>query len=229
MARSSRTGSSPDAAGTHPPRLDALRLVDLGPGDADLLSAHETTEGERFESIDLSGRDLAGLTLLECELRDVVAHETLLRGARFAEVRIERMNAPVLPAPRSSFLDVVLEGSRLGSAEFFDADWQSVHLIDCKLGFVNLRGAQLRDVRFTNCTIDELDLGGARAERVAFDDSRVESLDLTRATLDHVDLRSLEMRRITGLDGMRGATVSSAQASDLAAMLAAHLGLRVED
>ncbi|WP_026851551.1 pentapeptide repeat-containing protein [Glaciibacter superstes] len=211
------------------PRIDPIRLIDLTDGDAGAIDAHGSRDGERFSGADVSGRDLAGVTFTECELLDLVAHETDFRSASFVDTRFERLNAPIFTASRSRFRDVELDGSRLGSAEFYDSTWESVHISNCKLGFVNLRGAVLRDVLFSNCTIDELDLGGATVQRVAFTDTAVRSLDVTRATLENVDLRGLDLCSITGLEGLRGATVNSFQVSELASLFATQLGIKVED
>lgn len=213
---------------TRPPKIDALRLVGLTDSDTESLEAHERFEAARFRSGDVSGRHLAGVDFAECELIGLTAHETDLRDARFVETRLIRLNAPSLNAPHAQFRNVVIDGSRIGSAELYEGNWQSVHVSNSKLGFVNLRGAKLQDVLFTDCTIDELDLGGVRANRVSFVGTTVLGLDVTHATLQHVDLRALELRRITGLEGLKGATMSSYQTSELAALFAQKLGIIVE-
>ena len=215
-------------SGTLAPRIGTLRLAHLVDGDSGQLQPHESYDGERYVAADLSGDALAGISFSECEFLDLSAHETDFRSASFSDTRFERLNAPIFSAPRSSFREVVVEGSRVGSAEFYEANWASVHFVNCKLGFVNLRGAELQDVLFTNCVIDELDLGGSRASRVSFVASQVNSLDLSRATLKSVDLRGLEMRQLTNLEGLRGATVSDAQITELAPLFAAHFGIVVE-
>ncbi|NUP73574.1 MAG: pentapeptide repeat-containing protein, partial [Sinomonas sp.] len=134
------------------PRLTDLRLEGLVPGFAGDVGAGERAEGLAFDGADLAGRPLAGLAFVECTLADVSAHEADLTGALFAETRIERLGAPSFTAPRSRFRDVQLEASRIGSAELYDATWDSVVVRGCKLGFVNLRGARLADVLFVDCT-----------------------------------------------------------------------------
>ena len=89
-------------------------------------------------------------------------------------------------------------------------------------------GACRRGRRSAQCSIDELDLGGATVNRLAFVDCTLNSLDVTRATLQNVDLRTLDLRRISGLEGLKGATMSSMQVSELASMFAEHLGIVVD-
>ena len=213
---------------TLPPRLDAIRLDQLVEGDPAGLDAHGSRDGERFTALDLSGRDLAGASFSECEFIDLAAHESNFRSARFVDTRFERLNSPIFRASRSRFRDVEIQGSRLGSAEFYDANWQSVHIHNCKLGFVNLRGAELGDVLFTNCTIEELDLGGAKAARVSFVGTDIRSLDVTQAKLEHADLRGAELWGILGLEGLRGATMNELQLAELARPFAEQFGIKIE-
>ncbi|MFC2472845.1 MAG: pentapeptide repeat-containing protein, partial [Actinomyces sp.] len=77
--------------------------------------------------------------------------------------------------------------------------------------------------------IDELDLSGIDAQRVHFEDCRVGTLRLHGGSLRDVDLRGLEMRTVSGVGSLAGATVSSGQLSELAPLLTQHLGLRVTD
>jgi uncharacterized protein YjbI with pentapeptide repeats len=211
------------------PRIDPIALPDLDDGDVDDLFAGASLDARRFAGVDLDGRDLVDVSFTECALTDVSAHDADLRASRFVETTIDRLIAPVLRASRSHFRDVRIAGSRLGSLELYDSGLQSVHLVGCKLGYVNLRGAELRDVQFTDCTIDELDLGRARATRVAFRDCRIASLDLTGATLSHVDLRGLALQQLTGIEGLKGATLDSSQVALLADLFAARLGIDVVD
>jgi uncharacterized protein YjbI with pentapeptide repeats len=213
---------------THPPRIDALREVQRTDGDAASVDADRDLEFESFTDANLSGRDLTGLTLRECAFDAVDLDDANLRGARFLETTLSGVHAPVLRMSRSTMRDVLLERSRLGSAELFDTTWNGVRIRQCKLGYVNLRGSTLTDVIFEDCTIDELDLGGVTATRVAFPGTTVKTLDVTRATLKHVDLRGLDFRAVHGLEGLAGATVNEVQVAELAQLFAAQLGIVVE-
>jgi uncharacterized protein YjbI with pentapeptide repeats len=73
----------------------------------------------------------------------------------------------------------------------------------------------------------EMDLSGSRAQRVAFEDCRIDTLTLDRAHLVDVDLRGAEIRTVNGVEGLRGATLTSAQISLMAPMFAARLGIDV--
>jgi uncharacterized protein YjbI with pentapeptide repeats len=212
-----------------PPTIHPLRLDDLADGDPARLTAHAMYEATRFADADVSGADLSGVTFTECALVGLNAHETRFKAARFIETRIERMTAPAFDAARAAFRDAEIDQSRMGSMELYDSEIQSLAVSRSKLGFVNLRSARIKDARFTDCTIDELDLGDAELNRVAFVDCAVGTLQVGSARLRNVDVRGLDVATIGGVDGLRGATISSTQAVLMATVLAEHLGIAVDD
>ena len=110
-----------------------------------------------------------------------------------------------------------------------DTDLTAARLVDCRLGFANLAGTAMRDILIRGTRIDELDLSGIEAQRVRFEDCRVDTLRLRGGSLSDVDLRGLEMRVVSGVGSLGGATISGEQLTELARLLAEHLGLRVED
>lgn len=222
-----RAGAGKTGTGkTRAPALDPVRLGGLE--EAQAPESPGSFEGLHFDGVSFDGTDLQGSTFLECEFSAVSMTDAGLRGARFLECLSAGLYAPVFRAPRATFRDVVLEGSRLGSAELYDNAWNSVHVDGGKLDYVNLRSSRLTDVLFTGCTIEELDLDGVHAVRVAFRDCRIGALNLSGAVLQDVDLRSTEFRSVTHLPGLSGATVDDGQLMMLAPLLAANLGLRVE-
>lgn len=226
--RSSRCPIARRSTTTKKPVLTALVLNDLDPADGEQLTAHEHHEGLRLEGADLSGRDLSGATFTECELVDVTAHTTILQHARLVETRIERLNAPVLDATRSTWRDVELSGSRIGALDIYDAGIRSTRISGSKFDWINLRSSSLEDVLFEDCTIEELDLAGVTATRVSFVNCRTGSLALAQARLKDVDLRGLEVGSFSNLEGLAGATLDTQQITALAPALASHLGIRSE-
>ena len=210
-----------------PPRIDPITLPELTA--LEVLDAHESYDGVRLSGLDLSGQDLTGVLLTESALENVSANETILRTAEFADVSISRLNAAVFLAARSRYRDVLIDGSRMGSAELYDASLTTVHLRGSKLGYLNLRGARLHDVLFEGCTIDEIDLTDATLTRVAFVDTTITTLNLLRSRLSNVDLRGATFGRVDDYSSLRGATLSAFQVSDLAESFAVHLGIAIAD
>ena len=217
------------AACPSPPALTAPDLSRLRDGEADELTAGEMVEDLELVEADLSGGDLSALTLLSCRFSEVFANDTDLAAARLVDCRLERLSATYLHSPRSTWRTVELVDSRIGAWELYDADVESLLMENCRLGFVNLAGTALRDVLIRATRIDELDLTGIDAQRVRFEDCRVGTLRLHGGGLSDVDLRGLEMTVVSGIGSLAGATISSGQLTELAPLLAQHLGLRVTD
>ena len=217
------------AACPRPPVLAAPDLGRLRDGEADELTAGEMVEDLALVEADLSGGDLSALTLLSCRFSEVFANDTDLAAARLVDCRLERLSATYLHSPRSTWRTVELVDSRIGAWELYDADVESLLMENCRLGFVNLAGTALRDVLIRATRIDELDLSGIDAQRVRFEDCRVGTLRLHGGGLSDVDLRGLEMRVVSGVASLAGATINGQQLSELAPLLAQHLGLWVTD
>ena len=227
--RTDTAAGSSTAASPRPPVLTAPDLSRLRDGAADELAAGEMVEDLRLAEADLSGAGLSAISLLSCRFSEVFADDTDLTAARLVDCRLERLSSTYLHSPRSTWRAVELTGSRIGAWEIYDADLESVLIEDCRLGFANLAGTVLRDILIRSTRIDELDLSGIEAERVRFEDCQVGTLRLRGGSLSDVDLRGLEMRVVSGVDSLGGATVSGEQLTELAPLLAQHLGLRVED
>lgn len=219
---------SPSTERPQPPRISPLVDVTREAIDPHDLQTHTNLELVDISG-DLTGIDLEGIGLSESLLHDVTARALQLRSASLVETRLTRIDAPVLGAASLSLRDVVVEDSRVGSAELHDSTWQSVQVTGCRLGYLNLRGSRLTDVLFRDCTIDELDLSSATASRLSFAGTTVRTLTLDGARLSDVDLRSLDPERIDGITGLRGASLRPDQLQLLAPALARALGIHVAD
>jgi uncharacterized protein YjbI with pentapeptide repeats len=211
------------------PQIDDLDLDDLRDLPAAELRAHGHHEGIRVDGADLAGADLSGLVVDEGELTGWDAHELRLTGSRLLRVRIARWTAPAIAASRVVLRGVEIDGSRFGSAEVYGSELTEVAIAGSKFGWLNLRGSELRDVRFRGCSFDELDLADAELDRVAFEDCSAGRITLTAARSRHLDLRGLEFAALEGVDGLRGALVTSLQAASLAGLLAEHVGLAIDE
>ena len=229
VRRTDAASGNSSAPSPRPPVLKAPELSRLRNGEADELAAGEMVEDLQLAGADLSDTDLSAISLLGCRLSEVFTNDTDLSAARLVDCRLERLSSTYLHSPRSTWRAVELTGSRIGAWEIYDADLESVLIEDCRLGFANLAGTTLRDVLIRSTRIDELDLSGIEAERVRFEDCRVGTLRLRGGSLSDVDLRGLEMRVVSGVSSLAGATISGEQLTELAPLLAQHLGLRVED
>ena len=187
----------------------------------------DVREAERYTRIDLGDQDLQFWSFTDCEFRQTDLAGTRLRGARMSEVIMTEIDPPVFSAPRSSWRNVEVIDSRLGSAELYESTMRSVTIARSKINYLNARTADWQDVRFTDCTLDELDLTEATVTRSAFAGCRIGTLTVTGARLTDVDLRDVRLEMINGLAGLSGSWISETQLAEMAPLLAAHLEIRV--
>ncbi|MDO0913868.1 pentapeptide repeat-containing protein [Streptomyces sp. DT2A-34] len=210
-------------------RRPEVRLPPLEPYRDGALEPDGDYDGLEFREEDLGGQDGGGARFLDCALRGCALDETRLHHARILD--------SVLTAPRgvgtdlaeSTLRDVELVDARLGGVQLHGAVLERVLIRGGKIDYLNMRKAKLKDVVFEGCVLVEPDFGGARLERVEFVDCAVKGADLTGVTLAEVDLRrTAELDIARGVDRLAGAVISPGQLLDLAPVLAAQLGIRVE-
>ncbi|MFF5483413.1 pentapeptide repeat-containing protein [Streptomyces sp. NPDC012935] len=203
------------------PRLEPFRDGELEPdGDYD---------GLEFREEDLTGQDGGGARFMDCALRGCALDETRLHHARILDSVLTGPRGVGTDLAESTLRDVELVDARLGGVQLHGAVLERVVIRGGKIDYLNLRKARLRDVVFEGCVLVEPDFGGARLERVEFVDCALKGADLTGVTLTDVDLRRAGELDITrGVERLAGAVISPSQLLDLAPMLAAAVGVRVE-
>ena len=214
---------------TKAPRLERIDPQNLAAGYAGDLGANSGIDALAFEALSLETLALDFATVSESTFAGVIADEAEMRSIRIVDSALNGFNVPVLRAARSTWRDVVIRESRIGSAELYESGLRALRIENCKLGYVNLRGSSLFDILFVNCTIDELDLGGAKAERVSFDGCGIRALDLNNATVRDFDLRGADVQEVAGIRNLAGVTISELQLGMLAPAIASNLGIIVED
>lgn len=152
-----------------------------------------------------------------------------LTGARLVDLCLEDVSVTTLSARDSTWRTVSWHGGRVATLDLSRGTLQNVTLRGLRIDYLNAALAELSDVLFEECSFGTIDLPEVRAERVAFQNCRADELD-TRATRSvDVDLRGLEVFRITDLRALSGVTISPGQAELYAAALAATLGIVVQE
>ncbi|WP_425427028.1 pentapeptide repeat-containing protein [Streptomyces sulphureus] len=203
------------------PPLSPFREGELGPeGDHD---------GVAFEDLDLSGQSAIGTMFLDCGLHRCRLDDAALGRARFLDSLLDSVSGVGTDLAGAQLRDVELRDARLGGTKLQGAAFDRVLIRGGKLEFLNLRQAELTDVAFEGCVLVEPDFSGARLRRVSFDGCTLRRSDLTGAELQDVDLRgAVELDIASGSDRLSGTVISSVQLTELAPVLAAQLGLRVQ-
>jgi uncharacterized protein YjbI with pentapeptide repeats len=210
-------------------RRPEVRLPPLEPFRDGGLEPDGDYDGLEFREEDLTGHDGGGARFMDCALTGCALDETRLHHARILDSVLTGLRGVGTDLSESTLRDVELVDARLGGVQLHGSVLERVVVRGGKIDYLNLRKARLRDVVFEGCVLVEPDFGGARLERVEFVDCAVKGADLTGVTLVDVDLRgAAELDIARGVDRLSGAVISSGQLLDLAPVLAAQLGIRVE-
>ncbi|MGV9250644.1 pentapeptide repeat-containing protein [Streptomyces sp. NPDC003697] len=224
------TGAARTGTGVKAARRPEVRLPALEPFGSGGLEPDGDYDGLEFRQADLSGQNGAGARFMDCALTGCAADEASLHHARLLDSVVTGLRGVGTDLAEATLRDVELVDVRLGGVQLHGAVLERVWIRGGKIDWLNLRNARLKDVVFEGCVLVEPDFGGARLERVEFVDCAVKGADLTAAVLRDTDLRGaapLEVAR--GLDRLAGAVISTGQLLDLAPLLAAELGIAVED
>lgn len=216
-----------DVAGPKPPKIPTPRRTTRTPADGSGLLDGDSYGAELYERVDLSDRDLRHTSFSECGFVGTDLTGCDLTGAHLVECDLAEIEAASLTASRSLWRHSTLARSRLGAVEAYEGTFDGLTLTDTKITYLNARAATWKDVLLQRCVIDELDLVGAKLNRVRFDSCQIGTLELSSTSCIDVDLRSAELRQISGLTGLRGCTITAEQLYDLSGALAQHLGIAV--
>ncbi|UXY28350.1 pentapeptide repeat-containing protein [Streptomyces sp. HUAS TT20] len=216
-------------AGVRSARRPEVRLPLLEAYTGGGLEPDGDYDGVEFREADFAGQDGGGARFMDCALTGCAFDETRLHHARILDTVLTGIRGVGTYLAESTLRDVELVDARLGGTQLHGAVLERVLIRGGKIDYLNLRKAKLKDVVFEGCVLVEPDFGGARLERVEFVDCALKGVDFNGATLTDVDLRgvaSLDIAR--GVGQLSGAVISPGQLVDLAPVLAAELGIRVE-
>jgi uncharacterized protein YjbI with pentapeptide repeats len=192
------------------------------------LAADEDYEGAYFDKLDFDTPRAPGSTFLECAFTQVTVQDGRLRRTRFHDVWLDGVRLTATELIESSWIDATIIGSVAAGVIAHGSLLRQVSFRGCKLHGVNFRGATLTDVTFQDCTLREVDFGGATLRRCQFPGSQLQQTDFSQVTLDEVDLRGAELGIIMTPGALSGATITTAQLTALAPLLAEHAGITVE-
>ncbi|MEX0172020.1 pentapeptide repeat-containing protein [Streptomyces sp. LMG1-1-1.1] len=196
----------------------------------DDLERDEVYEWLHFDGRTFDGIDGGMTRFNECALSSVTFTGGRFRRARLDTVWLDTIRTVGSDLAETSLLDTECRSSLLAGTQLHGSQMRRTVFPHCKFDSVNLRAARLRDVTFADCLLRDVDFAGASLTDVSFPGTTLERVDLTKAARARVDLREATTLGITsGVEALKGATISTLQLFDLAPALAQHIGLTVKD
>ncbi|TLS41288.1 pentapeptide repeat-containing protein [Streptomyces montanus] len=210
-------------------RRPEVRLPPLVAYEGGELEPDGDYDGLEFREAAFVAQDGGGARFMDCALTGCALDETRLHRARLLDSVLTGIRGVGTDLGEATLRDVEVVDARLGGVQLHGSVLERVVIRGGKIDYLNLRKARLKDVVFEGCVLVEPDFGGARLERVEFVDCVLKGADFNAVTLVDVDLRAAaEVDIARGVDRLAGAVISPAQLLDLAPVLAAAMGVRVE-
>lgn len=207
--------------------LPEILLPELRAGTDRDLQIDGDVEGRVFTDLALDGLTAERAQLSECRLDRCGLGEARLRDGRLTSCVLQDLHATELDIAGSTWLDVAVQGGRIGALLATSVQFRRVTFLGTRLDYLNLRGADLMQVRFRDCRIEELDLGSAELRDVRLDGCVLGGLALTGSACADVHLEGAQLASLDGLGSLTGVTIDELQLLRLAPALAAHVGLTV--
>lgn len=201
----------------------------LEPFDGD-LERDGTYDSAHFDGTELEDVEGGGSGFTECAFSAATLTRGRYRRTRFDDVWLEGVRIVGADLAESGWMDCEFTSGLLAGLQAHGTQMRRVVFHNCKFDSVNLRASALRDVAFANCLLRDVDFAGATLTGVSFPGSTLDGVSLEKAKLAKVDLREAAGLRITsGVEALKGATISSLQLLELAPVLAQVLGITVDD
>ena len=104
---------------------------------------------------------------------------------------------------------------------------ENVSFKACSMRYSNLSESILNKVNFSDCDISESNFIALEAiNKTTFDNCKLMGADFSNTKLEHLDFRTCDISNIlVKIEDLRGLTVNSFQAMDLATIL----GIKIKD
>ena len=187
--------------------LESIMVVDCKM--AGVVARALSIDGVVFENGEISSSKLRKSTLADVEFQNCLLFGTDFDG--------------------SGWLRVTFTGGMSSGLVVTDSTVQDVRFTSTKLNLANFRMSRLKRVIFSNCDLSDADFQGTVMRNVIFKNCDLTGAEFSGSISEGVDLRSSNISMIKGVSSLKGATISIDQMVGIAHIMAAELGLDVQD
>jgi uncharacterized protein YjbI with pentapeptide repeats len=193
------------------------------------LDAEREYDTVLFTGAEFDKAHMPNAHFLECAFQRVAITDGRLTRTKVRSTWMRDVRLTGTSLAEGAWVDVTVVGSSFAGVEFFGTEFHRVLFSGCKLDSVNFRAAKLTGVTFHNCVLRDVDFAGATLTQCSFAGSSLTRVDLSKVTMDGTDLRDAELGLIIDTASLRGAIISSGQLALVAPVLAAALGIVIDD
>ena len=181
-------------------------------------------EGMQFADIEAEKVELRRFLMTEVDLSGVK-----LDGLDLVDGSINGCNLANLRSQSCTLERVVIEGSRLTGAVLVEPRLTDVFFHDAPLELSSFRFGRFNRVRFERCRLIEADFQGVSAKACTFIDCDLTGAQFSQGNFAGSAFRGCQLAGVNGLKALKGAQMAWEDVMELAAALAAALGIEVRD
>lgn len=174
------------------------------------------------------GLDLDEVALEGCTLRRLRAGGGTWTRTSILDGDLTGADLAGLVTTDCSLVRSTVDGARLTGSQWLRSRWREVGAQDLVAESVGAHGSAWADVTLTGCRLAELDLTNARLERVRLSDCDLSGARFAGARCTDVTMTGCVLDGVTGLAGLRGATLAWSDGVSLLPAMAAELGIGLQ-
>ncbi|MBK5248577.1 MAG: pentapeptide repeat-containing protein [Actinomycetales bacterium] len=194
----------------------------------------EELRGATESGLDLTGAVWAGgeldeLDLDSSSLRRLRGAEGLWERCSFTGCALDGADLAGLRTRDCSLVRTTLDGARLVGSGWLRSRWREVSAQDLQADLISAHSSSWTDVTIRSSRLRQADFSDARLLRVAFVDCDLTEARFAGVRAQQVTFDGCTLAGITGVEGLRGASLAWSDAASVLPAIAAHLGIRLHD
>lgn len=182
-----------------------------------------------FHGSGWTGIQAKDVEVSRCRFADAQIPGVVLPRARFEDVEMIRCDLANMQIMDGQMFTTHLENSRLTGLVWIDCGMRDVVFTDCRANLARFRMSTLRDVTFRDCDLTEASFQAATLNGVLFENCRLTGTQFSQAKIIDARFSDCDLSGVGGVESLRGATVSAADAQSLVWALASAFGIRIEE
>ncbi|WP_175477027.1 pentapeptide repeat-containing protein [Ruania alba] len=187
----------------------------------------------------LTNHDLTGEVWIGAEIDELELDSSSLRRLRAAEGTWERCtftdcdltgaDLAGLTTRDTGLVRCTLDGARLTGSSWLRSRMREVRATEVVADLLSAHSATWTDVTFTDATLRQIDLSGARLQRVRFIDCDLSEARFAGLRAEQVTMTGCRLERISGVDALRGVSMTHGDAVSGLGSFAEHLGITLTE
>ncbi len=199
----------------------------VSPGDD--LGDEKMLKGLHYKDSMFSGWSIEGCDIEKCHLDAVRLGGSSLNRVIISDTIIERCDLANSQCRSVSVIQSAVESSRLTGSAWTEGLFRDVCFLECRADMVQFRQAKLKSTVFKDSDLRQADFQWADLSHVRFSGCNLTAAQFAHASMSNVLIENCVLDGVSGVTGLKGATVQEHDLVSLAPSLAREIGILVPD